>query len=104
MKESSAEVLRPGSPSPRRGTSWQQAAFLQRKLRERGRRSGERRGGTGEERGRGSGEEMDKRSNETREDHKKIFSDLAETVKKATAEVEVDNLDLSGAESYFSDE
>ena len=98
------EVLRPGSPSPRRGTSWQQAAFLQRKLRERGRRSGERRGGAGEERGRGSGEEMGKKSHERGEDHKTIFSDLTETVKKATAEVDRENLDLSGAESYFSDD
>ena len=56
------------------------------------------------ERGRRSGEEMGKRSHERREDNKNIFSDMAEMVKKATAEVEGENLDLSGAESYFYDD
>ena len=92
------EVLRPGSPSPRLATSWQRAAFLQRKIRERDRRSGKGRKSKEDRSGENSG------STRTADPKKIVFSELAKTVKIATAEEEGEDLDLSGVEGYYSDD
>ena len=92
------EVLRPGSPSPRLATLWQRAAFLQRKIRERDRRSGKGRKSKEDRSGENSGSTL------TADPKKIVFSELAKTVKIATAEEEGEDLDLSGAEGYYSDD